>query len=77
MLEAAIGLIEAGLADHLLLSHDAGWYDPAGIDGIPGQGFRGYTALMGEFLPALLQRGVTEEQLRLITTENPARAFAF
>jgi phosphotriesterase-related protein len=77
MLEAAAALIEAGLAGHLLLSHDAGWYDPAGIDGIPGQGFRGYTALMGEFLPALLQRGVTEELVRLITVENPARAFAF
>jgi phosphotriesterase-related protein len=77
MLEAAAALIEAGLAGHLLLSHDAGWYDPAGIDGIPGQGFRGYTALMQEFLPALLERGVTEEQLRRITVENPARAFAF
>ena len=77
MLEAAVALIRAGLTGHLLLSHDAGWYDPAGPDGVPGQGFRGYTALVREFLPILIQRGITEEQVRLITVENPARAFAF
>ena len=29
LLETAIALIEAGFADRLLLSHDAGWYNPA------------------------------------------------
>ncbi|HEY3474922.1 MAG TPA: esterase [Anaerolineales bacterium] len=77
MLEAAVALVEAGFASHLLLSHDAGWYDPAAPDGVPGQGFRGYTALTREFLPALIERGITEEQVRLITVRNPARAFAF
>jgi phosphotriesterase-related protein len=77
LLEMALALIEAGLIDHLLLSHDAGWYNPARPDGQPDDGYRGYTALTGQFLPALLERGVTQEQVQQITVENPARAFAF
>ena len=77
LLETAVALIEAGHADHLLLSHDAGWYNPARGDGMPDGGFRGYTALTKEFLPALLERGITEGQVRVITADNPARAFAF
>ena len=77
LLETTIALIEAGFADHLLLSHDAGWYNPAHSDGLPEEGFRGYTALARDFLPELLKRGISEEQLRLITVNNPAKAFAF
>ena len=77
MLETTLALIEAGFIDHLLLSHDAGWYDPARSDGLPEGGYRGYTALSKEFIPELSKRGVSEEQLRRITMDNPARAFAF
>jgi len=77
LLETTLTLIEAGYADQLLLSHDAGWYNPARPDGLPDEGFRGYAALTKEFLPALLERGITEEQIQLITINNPARAFAF
>ena len=77
LLETTIALIKAGFADHLLLSHDAGWYNPASIDGLPDEGYRGYTSLAKDFIPALLQRGITEEQIRLITVTNPAKAFAF
>jgi len=28
-------LIQAGYADHILLSHDAGWYEPGQPDGRP------------------------------------------
>jgi phosphotriesterase-related protein len=77
LLETLLAIIQAGYTDQLLLSHDAGWYNPARPDGLPEEGFRGYTALTKEFLPALLERGVTEEQVRLITINNPARAFAF
>jgi phosphotriesterase-related protein len=77
LLEMAMSLVEAGFATHLLLSHDAGWYNPARPDGLPEGGYRGYTALTREFIPALLNRGLTEEQIRLITVINPARAFAF
>jgi phosphotriesterase-related protein len=77
LLETAIALIQAGFTDQLLLSHDAGWFDPARQDGLPEQGFRGYTALARDFIPGLLERGITEEQVRLITVNNPLKAFAF
>lgn len=77
LLEMALALVEAGFTDQLLLSHDAGWYDPSRADGLPEQGFRGYTALTREFIPELLQRGISEEQVRQITVKNPASAFAF
>ena len=77
LLESTIALIKAGFSDHLLLSQDAGWYNPARPDGLPEDGFRGYTALARDFIPGLLKRGITEEQVRLITVNNPANAFAF
>jgi len=77
LLEITRAMIEAGYTEQLLLSHDAGWYNPARPDGLPDEGFRGYTALTQEFLPALLERGITEEQVRVITVNNPVRAFAF
>ena len=77
LLDITVDLIEAGHIDHLLLSQDAGWYNPARPDGLPDGGYRGYTALMKDFLPALSARGINDEQLRQITVHNPARAFAF
>jgi len=77
LLDAAAALIRAGYIDQLLLSHDAGWYSPGRADGLPDGGYRGYTALMKDFLPALAARGISDEQLRQITVVNPVRAFAF
>ncbi|MDH7485880.1 MAG: esterase [Anaerolineae bacterium] len=76
LVEYTLALIEAGYAEHILLSHDAGWYNPASPDGQPEGGIRGYTALVEDFLPALRARGVTDELLHLITVVNPAHAFA-
>jgi phosphotriesterase-related protein len=73
-----VALLEAGYGENILLSHDAGWYDPSQPDGQPEEGgIRGYTALVEEFIPALRARGVTDDLLHLITVTNPARAFAF
>ena len=77
LLGMAAGLIEAGFAGQMLFSHDAGWYNPGRPDGMPDDGYRGYTALMKDFMPELLKRNVTQEQLRLITALNPVKAFAF
>ena len=78
MVETTLALIEAGYAEKILLSHDAGWYDPSQPDGQPEEGgIRGYTALVEEFIPALRARGVTDDLIRLITVTNPSRAFAF
>jgi phosphotriesterase-related protein len=75
-LEAVLAMLDAGLADNILLSHDAGWYDPSQPDGVPAHGFRGYTALVEEFIPALKARGVSDAVIRQLTVTNPARAFA-
>jgi phosphotriesterase-related protein len=77
LLEAVLSLLGVGCAEHILLSHDAGWYDPAQPDGQPKpDGIRGYTALVEQFIPALRARGVDDELLHLLTVANPARAFA-
>jgi phosphotriesterase-related protein len=77
LLAMATGLIEAGFAGQLLLSHDAGWYNPGRPDGLPDDGYRGYTALVESFIPELSKQGITEEVMHHITVENPASAFAF
>lgn len=78
LVDYTLALIEAGCAENILLSHDAGWYDPSQPDGQPEEGgIRGYTALVEEFIPALRARGVTDGLVYLITVTNPARALAF
>lgn len=66
-------VLDAGLGDHLLLSHDRGWYDPA----LPGGGTpKPFTYLSESFLPKLRQAGVGEPIIRQLTQSNPFRAFA-
>jgi phosphotriesterase-related protein len=66
-------VLDAGLGDRLLLSHDRGWYDPA----LPGGGTpKPFTYLSESFLPKLRQAGVDEPTLRQLTQLNPFRAFA-
>lgn len=78
MLNHTLALMEAGYSNKILLSHDAGWYDPSQPDGQPeGDGIRGYTALFKFFIPDLLKHGVTENIIEEITIRNPAQAFAF
>jgi phosphotriesterase-related protein len=66
-------LLEAGLGDRLLLSHDRGWYDPA----LPGGGVpKPYTYISEQFLPKLRAAGVDEGTIHQLTCANPYRAFA-
>ena len=66
-------MLEAGFGDHLLLSHDRGWYDPAQ----PGGGTpRPFTYLCEQFLPRLRAAGIDQETIDRLTQENPFRAFA-
>lgn len=65
--------LEAGLAGRLLLSHDAGWFDPAK----PGGGVpKPYTVLGREVLPRLRAAGVDEATITRITHDNPFDAYA-
>lgn len=66
-------VLDADLGDHLLLSHDRGWYDPAQPKGgtpLP------FTYLNGNFLDKLCAAGIDETIIEQLTQKNPFRAFA-
>ena len=72
-IERILRMLDAGLQDHLLLSHDRGWYDPAQ----PGGGApRPYTYISEHFLPKLRNAGINDATIRQLTHTNPWRAFA-
>jgi phosphotriesterase-related protein len=77
LLDYTLNLIHAGYQDRVLLSHDAGWYDPSRPSGEPAEGgIRGFNALVEDFIPKLRAKGVTLNWITLLTKINPARAFA-
>jgi phosphotriesterase-related protein len=72
-LERIQRVLDVGLGDRLLLSHDRGWYDPA----LPAGGTpKPFTYLSETFLPKLRQAGVDGPTLHQLTGTNPFRAFA-
>ena len=72
-IERILRVLDAGLGDRLMLSHDRGWYDPAQ----PGGGVpRPFTYISEQFLPQLRAAGVDEPTIRQLTHTNPFRAFA-
>lgn len=72
-LERIVYCKENGLLDHVLLSHDAGWYSP----GEPNGGdFKGFTALFDELIPMLKEKGFTQSELDLMLIQNPGKAFS-
>lgn len=66
-------MLDADLGDHLLLSHDRGWYDPAQ----PGGGTpKPYTYISEHFIPKLRDAGLDETTIHMLIHDNPFRAFA-
>jgi phosphotriesterase-related protein len=66
-------MLDAGLGHRLLLSHDRGWYDPAQ----PGGGTpKPFTYISQQFLPKLRAAGLDDAAIRMLTHDNPFRAFA-
>lgn len=63
---------ENGFLDRVLLSHDAGWYDPQKDQ----QFIQPYTNLFKKLYPALKSSGFTEEEFNLLISVNPAKAFS-
>ncbi|MBK7133077.1 MAG: phosphotriesterase [Bacteroidales bacterium] len=61
------------LLNKILLSHDAGWYDPAKENG--GE-FRGFTTLFEKLIPLLKAEGFTAKEIDQLMVTNPAEAFA-
>jgi phosphotriesterase-related protein len=60
------------LLGKVLLSHDAGWYQPGEING--GK-IRGYTALFERLIPRLTKEGFSKKEIHQLMVINPAEAF--
>ena len=56
-----------------LLSHDAGWYDPAKPNG--GTIDRSYTVLFNRLMPTLNRQGFARKDWKQLLVENPVEAF--
>ena len=63
---------EQGFLNRILISHDAGWYDPAKPNG--GE-FQPFTNIFEKLKPELISKGFTEEDWNLLLIENPKFAF--
>ncbi|HUR10249.1 MAG TPA: hypothetical protein VM012_02700 [Flavitalea sp.] len=60
------------LLHQVLVSHDAGWYDPEKPD---GGVFRSYTTLFEKLIPSLKQSGFSSKEIDLLVRINPRNAF--
>jgi phosphotriesterase-related protein len=60
-----------GLLGHVLLSHDAGWYDV--VD--PSKKIRGYSDIFDHFIPYLEKNNFNKADIDQLLVQNPARAF--
>ncbi len=66
-------LKENNLLNRILLSHDAGWYEPAKTD---GGNYRGYTTLFEKLIPLLKKEGFSQKEINQLMVTNPAEAFS-
>lgn len=61
-----------GILDRILISHDAGWYDPQK----ESQSIKPYTNIFTKLYPELKSRGFTDEEFKILTSVNPSKAFS-
>ncbi len=61
-----------GFLDRVLISHDAGWYDPQK----EAQSIKPYTPIFNKLYPELKARGLTDEEFHLLISINPAKAYS-
>jgi len=57
----------------ILISHDAGWYEPGKPD---GGNFRKYTSIFSQLIPSLKEKGFTNKDIEQLLVVNPREAFA-
>jgi predicted metal-dependent phosphotriesterase family hydrolase len=60
------------LLDHVLLSHDAGWYH---VGEKNGGNFTGYTFIADTLIPAMHENGFSHTEIDQLFVHNPAKAF--
>lgn len=65
-------LKNAGHLDKVLLSHDAGYYNP---DESNGGDFRGYTDIQDHLVPELLNSNFNEDDIHQLLVVNPRQAY--
>jgi phosphotriesterase-related protein len=65
-------LKENNLLNKILISHDAGWYDPEKVNG--GE-FRGYTTLFEKLIPKLVKEKFSKKEINQLLIQNPSKAF--
>ncbi|MDL5512039.1 phosphotriesterase [Arenibacter sp. M-2] len=70
-LEKLVYARDHGILDRILISHDAGWYDPQKEQ----QNIASYTNIFTKLLPALRGHGFTEDEITLLLSDNPAKAY--
>ncbi len=63
---------ENNLLNKVLLSHDAGWYDPEKVNG--GE-YRGYSVLFEKLIPLLREENFSKAEINQLLVVNPGRAF--
>ena len=62
-----------GFLDKVLISHDAGWYDPAKEN---GGNFRGFSTMFLKLIPMMKQEGFTGEEIEQVFITNPSTAYS-
>lgn len=65
-------LVEDGYGDKLLISHDNAYKHR-----MVKYGGHGYWYILSHIVPRMRQRGLSEEAIRKLLVDNPARAFTF
>ena len=65
-------LKHAGYLNRILISHDAGWYNPGEEN---GGTFRGFAGIFTDLIPALEQKGISAEEIHQLLEINPRNAF--
>ena len=61
-----------GILNRILISHDAGWYDPQKEK----QDIKSYTNIFRKLYPELKSKGFTEDEFKLLVSVNPSKAYA-
>lgn len=64
---------ENGILGNILISHDAGWYDPAKAG---GGDFQPFTNIFEKLIPILNEKGFRDEDWNQLLIENPRKAFS-
>ncbi len=61
-----------GILDRILISHDSGWYDPQKEN----QTIKPFTNIFKKLFPELRSHGFTEDEINLLISVNPSKAFS-